>query len=110
MYAQVQVTTAASEDAVLVPLGALVQQGASTVVFVVSEGKASARPVQVGIQDGANAQIVAGLSAGESVVTTGQTTLRDGQSVQQPGQALGALGALGQGRGAGTPAARRPAP
>src|SRR5262249_38235295 len=117
MFAQVQVTTASSGDAVLVPVGALVQQGNNSVVFVAANGRASARTVQAGIQDGTNAQILSGVPPGEAVVTTGQNNLRDGQAVQVPGQGgqagqgqggQGAQGAQGQSAPA-TPAATPPA-
>lgn len=59
----------------------LVRNGKST-VFVVQDGKATAREVAAGLQSDGWTEILSGLKAGESVVTEGQTQLRDGLPVE----------------------------
>ena len=49
MFSEVDLTVAQKPDAVLVPKEAVVQQGGNSRVFVVQDGKAQARPVQVGL-------------------------------------------------------------
>jgi membrane fusion protein, multidrug efflux system len=44
----------------------------------------SVRPIKVGPIDGAQAQVISGLSAGDRVVTDGTDRLRDGQKVTIP--------------------------
>jgi RND family efflux transporter MFP subunit len=65
--------------AVLVPAAALVQEGASSFLFTVdAQGKAHRRPVRVGIVARGEAEILAGVAAGEAVVVSGQNALPDG--------------------------------
>ncbi len=92
MYAQVSVTAARHDGAVLVPREAVVQQGNQSVVFVVQDGKASAHQVQTGLNDDKNVEIVSGVSAGDQVVVIGQNGLRDGQNVTTPNARQGAGG------------------
>lgn len=67
---------------VVVEKDALVKaEDGSDVVFVVRNGKALLRKVQVGTVDDRVAEIAAGVVAGESVVTAGQTSLADGSPV-----------------------------
>jgi RND family efflux transporter MFP subunit len=82
MFAQVQVIAAQKPDAILVPREAVVQQGTQPIVFVNSNGRASQRPVQVGMSDNTSIEIVSGLASGEQVVVVGQNGLRDGAPIQ----------------------------
>lgn len=72
--------------AVLVPVDALVQEGTASAVFVVAEEKggkkAHRRAVSVGMVADGQAEILAGLNAGETVVVRGQRALPDGASVE----------------------------
>jgi RND family efflux transporter MFP subunit len=69
--------------AVLVPAEALVQEGPRTFVFVVdARKKAHRREVQAGVVAGGQAEIVAGVQAGDPVVVRGQTALPDGATVE----------------------------
>lgn len=65
-----------------VPSAAILVRAGKPVVFVVHDGKAFAREVQTGFQNDAWTEILSGLKAGESVVTEGQTQLRDGMPVE----------------------------
>ena len=64
-----------------VPSASILIRNGKPTVFVVQDGKAVAREVQTGIQNDAWTEISSGLEAGESVVTEGQTQLRDGMPV-----------------------------
>jgi RND family efflux transporter MFP subunit len=106
MFAQVQVIAAQKPDAILVPREAVVQQGTNSVVFVNDNGKASQRPVQIGLSDNTSIEIVSGLAAGEQVVVVGQNGLRDGAAIQavNAAPAGGQAGQRGQRQGqAGQP-------
>ena len=69
-------------ERVLISRAALVEEGGTTAVYVHRQGKVERRAVRLGQARGNEQEIVAGLSAGEQVVTTGATQLRDGQSVR----------------------------
>jgi len=83
---------------------------ATTFVYVVNpDSSVSVRPVTLGVVDGENVAVTAGLKAGEVVVTEGGDRLRDGAQVQLPNAAPApAAGAPPAGKPApGTPGARR---
>lgn len=74
-------------NAVIVPAPALQRGPQGSFVYVVSpEGTASARPVTVGITEGEDVEVDAGLKGGETVVVEGQDKLQDGSKIQtRPG-------------------------
>ena len=65
-----------------VPSASILDRGGKPTVFVAQEGKAFAREVQTGFQNDGWTEILSGLAAGETVVTEGQTQLRDGLPVE----------------------------
>jgi multidrug efflux pump subunit AcrA (membrane-fusion protein) len=72
MNAEIDVVSAESRDTLLVPLQALRELGEDQyAVFVVgADGELEMRPVEVGLQDLVNTEILSGLELGE-VVSTG---------------------------------------
>jgi multidrug efflux pump subunit AcrA (membrane-fusion protein) len=75
MNVEVEVVAGEAQNALLVPVQALRELGEGQyAVFVVgADGELELRPVEVGLQDYVNAEIVSGLQGGE-VVSTGETT------------------------------------
>jgi RND family efflux transporter MFP subunit len=67
---------------VLVPRAALRVEGGSPAVFVYHDGRVERRAVRLGQAHGDEQEVIAGVSNGEQVVTTGLGELRDGQHVQ----------------------------
>lgn len=64
-------------NVVAVPLSAVVDDGGTDVVYVQVGGETfERRPVQLGIRDGANVEIVSGVTAGEWVVSKGAYTVK----------------------------------
>ncbi len=80
MFLTVRLTRGAS-DALLVPEQALVPEQGNVYVFVVKDGLAEKRQVRTGERRVGEVQILAGLAAGEQVVTEGTQKLRDGAPV-----------------------------
>jgi membrane fusion protein (multidrug efflux system) len=80
-YASVQLELERKQNALLVPIQALLVEKAGTSVFIIVDGKAKKLPVQVGFNDGANAEIAGGLRDGQAVILIGKQTLNDGQPV-----------------------------
>ena len=80
MFLTVRLTRGAS-DALLVPEQALVPEQGDVFVYVVNGGSVEKRKVRIGARSVGEVQIVAGLAAGEQVVTEGTQKLRDGAPV-----------------------------
>ena len=91
MNVEVEVVAGEAQNALLVPVQALRELGEDQyAVFVVdADGELELRPVEVGLQDYVNAEIVSGLQRGE-VVSVGETTSSSssssGQSSTDTGQ------------------------
>lgn len=66
-----------------VPSGALFRQGDGWAAFVAEQGKARLRPVQVGKRNGLSAEILSGLSEGESVIVHPNEQIRDASRVRE---------------------------
>jgi len=80
-----RIVTAVHPRAVTIPVEALVPAGDGYQVFVVdSAGIAHARPVTPGARGEALVEIVRGLAAGETVVTTGAYGVDDSAKIARP--------------------------
>src|SRR5881394_496722 len=82
MYAVVKIGIERKEDALLVPVEALVTERAGASIFTVVDAKAKKIPVKTGFNDGANVEIVSGIKPDQPVILVGKRTLGDGQAVQ----------------------------
>jgi RND family efflux transporter MFP subunit len=68
--------------AVLVPEGAVRDDNGKKIVFLLKDNHAERRAVTVGGKRGGDTEIIAGLTAGDSVIVKGPPNLQDGQSVE----------------------------
>ena len=68
-------------DAILIPATAVVREDNEIIVYVVENGAAVRRPVQVGIQSDGLLEVVSGLVESDQIVLSGQSRLRDGSRV-----------------------------
>jgi membrane fusion protein (multidrug efflux system) len=82
MYAIVKIGIERKEDALLVPLDALIVERAGTFVFTINDNKAKKTPVKSGFNDGANVEVVSGLKPDQSVILVGKRSMSDGQPVK----------------------------
>jgi hypothetical protein len=95
------------ENALVIPMVALVDVGGKRGVFMTRDGQqgqvASFKNIDVGLMDQNLAEVTSGLSEGQTVVTTGAAALREGDRVLLPGQTDqgGQGGGAGRGRGRG---------
>jgi len=80
-FANVEITLAEVEDALLVPAVAVVPGLNEKNVFVVRDGKAERRAVEVGTRTAGTVQILSGLAPGDVVITSGLQQVRAGQRV-----------------------------
>lgn len=83
MFARVELLVSRHEDALLVPLSAIMETAGEFRTFAVEDGsRASLRTVETGHMQGQMIQILEGLSVGEEVVVAGQYALKDGETVK----------------------------
>ena len=66
---------------VMVPQGAIRSDGGEKVVFLVKGDQIERHAVKLGTADGAQMQVLAGLTAGDTVVVAGPADLKDGETV-----------------------------
>lgn len=81
MLARVTLRLKVIENAVAVPLHAIINQGGERLLFVEQDGLARARTVTLGIIEGERAQVLSGLEPGERLIVTGHTMVEDGTKV-----------------------------
>lgn len=83
MFAEVTGSTLKKADGICVPQSAIVPKGATMVVYVVDEeNRAREREVTTGIEAEDIVEITAGITAGETVITKGNTLVREGTLVR----------------------------
>jgi RND family efflux transporter MFP subunit len=70
------------DDALLLPVEAVVKEKTNSFVLVFNDGKVKKSPVEVGFNDGTNVEIVAGIKPADLAIMPSQQTLRDGQLVK----------------------------
>jgi len=111
MYARMTVTIDSRSGATLVPKVAVVDyEGKRGVFTMTGDNKAKFVPLEIGIEDPAQVEARNGVTIGDTVVTSGATSLREGDTLVLVGQG-GGPGEGGQRRGpAGAPAAGREMP
>jgi len=99
----VEVPVGEPRDVVSVAKDGIIARGNGHVAFVVADGKAQPRQVQLGEAVGDRFEVISGLAPGELVVVRGNERLRPGQPVMVPGAQGGGPG--GKPGGAKPPAA-----
>ena len=82
MLVNARIAIEKKDDALLLPVEAIVKEKTNSFVFIFNDGNAKKAPVQVGFNDGTNVEIVAGVKSADLAIVPGQQALRDGQSVK----------------------------
>lgn len=80
---EVQIVVWEDDDALVVPSSALFREGREWTVFVVTNGTATLRQVDIGRNNGVDAQVVSGLEAGERVILYPSSELGEGTKVAE---------------------------
>jgi HlyD family secretion protein len=83
MFARVKLTFGEKRPVLLVPQKAVITAVGLNKVYVLADGKAQAREVTLGQKDGDLIEIVSGVSANETVITSNLDKLADGTVVNQ---------------------------
>lgn len=81
-YASVEIRLADNPNALMVPTQSIVMKERSKSVFVCRGGKAEMVPVQTGVRRSGTIEIIKGLQAGDTVVTTGVLFIRPGMELK----------------------------
>ena len=82
MFADVTFRTDYNDNTVVIPTEAILTSGDTQYVYVVEDGTAKYVEVTTGITGSGVTQITSGLTAGEQLVTVGQSYLSDGDAVR----------------------------
>jgi len=82
MFGRVEILYDKRDNAILVDRDAVLTEDAQQSVFVVNGGKARRRLIKTGYSDAYNYEVLEGLKAGDQVVTTGQSNLKDDAKVE----------------------------
>ena len=72
-----------AEDTLIVPASALFRSRGAWAVFVVADGTAQLRAIEIGSNNGIEAQVTGGLSEGDRVVLYPSSGLTEGMSVAE---------------------------
>lgn len=81
-FVKVRITTDRHHDALAIPKLALVEEGALTSVFVAEADTVRKVEIETGLHDESHVEVLAGLEAGDFVVTMGQGGLRTGAPIR----------------------------
>jgi len=101
MFAHVSIVTGSVDADVAVPREAItVTPRGATVAVIGGDMKAQIRTVKLGVQSDTMAEITDGIKPGDKVVVLTFDPLREGQTVQIPGQGGSGQGGSGNGGGA----------
>lgn len=82
MIASARLVRRIVDDAIVIPLAAVVNDEGEHVVFVVEDGRAVRRRVYIDTIQDQSVRLRTGLRAGDRLVTAGQRTLQDGRAVK----------------------------
>lgn len=77
----VHIVVWSADNALTVPIGALFRRGDNWAVFAVRDGQARTTLVQIGRRNNRVAQVLSGLTAGDSVVLHPSDRVRDGTAI-----------------------------
>jgi RND family efflux transporter MFP subunit len=82
MFVKTHIITATREDVLTVPRRAVTRGDDGHWVFVVEDGLAERRVVELGVTERTRVEVTSGVSEGEPVVVLGQDGLKDGTAVE----------------------------
>jgi len=81
MFCRVELVKHRYEDAVSIPLYAVIARREERFVYIANDSKAHYRRVELGVLDGWQVQITDGLKVGDRVIIVGHRSLEDGQKI-----------------------------
>lgn len=82
MFVDVRLILRQSKDTIIVPVESVQSLDFNPYVFIIKDGKALKRTIQVGLTNNRQVEVLKGLEAGEQIAIRGQYTLKDGDLVE----------------------------
>jgi membrane fusion protein, multidrug efflux system len=82
MFGRVNIVTAIHPDALLIPRAALLGEGKDAAVFIIEGSKVKRVTLGTGLTADGKVEVLNGLKEGDSVVTLGQNSVREGSEIQ----------------------------
>jgi len=82
MFGRVNIVTAVHPNALLIPRAALLGEGRDAAVFIIDGSTVKRVALSTGLTADGKVEVLSGLKAGDSVVTLGQNSVREGSEVQ----------------------------
>ena len=82
MFGRLNIVYDERDAALTVPRIALIEGSGESAVFVVENGKAVRKVLQLGYINGEYAEVLGGIEAGDQVITQGRVAVRDGAEVE----------------------------
>jgi RND family efflux transporter MFP subunit len=100
-YLSVRMVVRTMKDAIVVPQAAVIQSPKGRLVYVLEEGRAAARKVEV-VYTAGNDAVVTGVAPGDKVILDGRQNLRPGaMAVERSASGVGRGEGRGEGKGGG---------
>lgn len=87
LFVRVTVSLGVKQNAIIIPEQAIWPIGQDKTVYVIVNGKAQRRIIKLGERQPGAVEVIAGLEAGETIVTAGQMKLYEGAAVRSSGNA-----------------------
>lgn len=81
MFARFTIAYEKHENALVIPLDAVIEEDSNYSVFVVNDGEVTQRAITTGIRSAGRVEVLSGLEDNEYIVTQGQASLRSGSKV-----------------------------
>jgi membrane fusion protein, multidrug efflux system len=81
-FVTIRIERERDDAAIWLPREAILRESSGAIVFVIEDGVAHRRELELGTEQGPRIAVKSGIAAGEMVVLAGQGALRDGEAVQ----------------------------
>jgi membrane fusion protein (multidrug efflux system) len=81
MFTRIQIIYDTHENTLLVPKNAVITEDSESSVFLLDEDTVSKRIVEIGYNNSTHTEILSGLNVGDTIVSTGLSSLKDGSKV-----------------------------
>jgi len=82
MFAKVDIIVREKADAILIPTYAVLEQSDVNRVFILANGKAASREIQLGADQGESVEVLSGVDIGDSLVVAGHHRISSGEKVR----------------------------
>jgi membrane fusion protein (multidrug efflux system) len=86
LFAQVKLILSSQDNALMIPEQAIVPQGKQQMVYRIHDGVVALVPVEIGVRQAGQVEVLKGLKVGDRIVTAGQIKLHEGAKVVDAAQ------------------------